>query len=123
MEKIEAVNKLKKAGYQVQFDSSVVTVLLSKRLNATQEIKKIKSFLNEIGYDASFGIKQLKEDGSLESKYEVEAEINVANVDEMEVTEMEVTEVEVEEVHVEADSMDTEVEIGEQFSLEDFGIS
>ena len=41
---IQAVNKLKKAGYQVQFDSSVVTVLLSKRLNVTQEIKKIKSF-------------------------------------------------------------------------------
>ena len=84
MEKIEAVNKLKKAGYQVQFDSSVVTVLLSKKINVTQEIKKIKSYLNEIGYDASFGIKQLKEDG---------------------------------------DSTETKVEIGEQFSLEDFGIS
>ena len=83
MEKTEAVNKLKKAGYQVQFDSSVVTVLLPKRLNVTQEIKKIKSFLDEIGYDASFGIKQIKEDVSL----------------------------------------DSEVEIGEQFSLEDFGIS
>ena len=74
MEKIEAVNKLKKAGYQVQFDSSVVTVLLSKRLNVIQEIKKIKSFLNEIGYNASFGIKQLKEDSSSESKYDVEAD-------------------------------------------------
>lgn len=84
MEKTEAVSKLKKAGYQVQFDSSVVTVLLSKKINVTQEIKKIKSYLNEIGYDASFGIKQLKEDG---------------------------------------DSTETKVEIGEQFSLEDFGIS
>ena len=31
MEKTEAVSKLKKAGYQVQFDSSVVTVLLTKK--------------------------------------------------------------------------------------------
>ena len=84
MEKTEAVSKLKKAGYQVQFDSSVVTVLLSKKINVTQEIKKIKAYLNEIGYDASFGIKQLKEDG---------------------------------------DSTETKVEIGEQFSLDDFGIS
>jgi len=81
MEKTEAVNRLKKAGYQVQFDSSVVTVLLEKKANVTQEIKKLKSYLQEIGYDASFGVKQL-------------------------ITEKEET-----------------LEIGEQFSLEDFGIS
>ena len=119
MEKIEAVNKLKKAGYQVQFDSSVVTVLLSKRLNVIQEIKKIKSFLNEIGYDASFGIKQLKEDSSSESKYDVEADEAVVKVDETEVIKTEVEEA----VKVGVDSLDSEVEIGEQFSLEDFGIS
>ena len=81
MEKTEAVNRLKKAGDQVQFDSSVVTVLLEKKANVTQEIKKLKSYLQEIGYDASFGVKQL-------------------------ITEKEET-----------------LEIGEQFSLEDFGIS
>jgi len=81
MEKTEAVNRLKKAGYQVQFDSSVVTILIEKKANVTQEIKKLKSYLQEIGYDASFGIKQL-------------------------ITEKEET-----------------LEIGEQFSLEDFGIS
>ena len=119
MEKTEAVNKLKKAGYQVQFDSSVVTVLLSKRLNVTQEIKKIKSFLNEIGYDASFGIKQLKEDSSLDVKYDELDEV-ATEVEDMEAvkTEVEETEVVSEEV-----SLDSEVEIGEQFSLEDFGIS
>lgn len=119
MEKIEAVNKLKKAGYQVQFDSSVVTVLLSKRLNVTQEIKKIKSFLQEIGYDASFGIKQSKEDGSIESEYDVEADEAVVEVEETEVIKAEVEEV----VKAEVDSIDSEVEIGEQFSLKDFGIS
>ena len=86
MEKTEAVNKLKKAGYQVQFDSSVVTVLLDKKLNITQEIRKLKSFLQEIGYDASFGVKQIKDD-SVQNKKE------------------------------------QEIEIGEQFSLLDFGIN
>ena len=119
MEKTEAVNKLKKAGYQVQFDSSVVTVLLSKRLNVTQEIKKIKSFLNEIGYDASFGIKQLKEDSSLDVKYDETDEVTT-EVDDTEVTNTEVEETEVVSEEV---SLDSEVEIGEQFSLEDFGIS
>ena len=56
MEKTEAVNKLKKAGYQVQFDSSVVTVLLEKSKNISQEIKKIRAYLQEIGYHASFGV-------------------------------------------------------------------
>ena len=78
MEKTEAVSKLKKAGYQVQFDSSVVTVLLDKKANVTQEIKKLKSYLQEIGYNASFGVKQTKEE---------------------------------------------ELEVGKQFSLEDFGIN
>ena len=119
MEKTEAVNKLKKAGYQMQFDSSVVTVLLSKRLNVTQEIKKIKSFLSEIGYDASFGIKQLKEDSSLDVKYNETDEV-ATEVDDMEVTNTEVKETEVVSEEV---SLDSEVEIGEQFSLEDFGIS
>ena len=86
MEKTEAVNKLKKAGYQVQFDSSVVMVLLEKRANVTQEIKKIRTYLQEIGYDASFGVKQIKDD-SVQNKKE------------------------------------QEIEIGEQFSLLDFGIN
>ena len=121
MEKTEAVNKLKKAGYQVQFDSSVVTVLLSKRLNVTQEIKKIKSYLDEIGYHASFGIKQLKEDSSSESKYEVDADKIIAEMDFEEEKKREVSEAEVSSV--EEYVVEAEMEIGEQFSLEDFGIS
>ena len=122
MEKLEAVNKLKKAGYQVQFDSSVVTVLISKRLNVAQEIKKIKSYLQEIGYDASFGIKQTKEDSSRESNKEVVMDYSTTEMKDANVTEAEVREVEVVDKE-EVFSTDTEVEIGEQFSLEDFGIS
>ncbi|MGN1314427.1 MAG: hypothetical protein ACI4VG_05350 [Lachnospiraceae bacterium] len=81
MEKTEAVGRLKKAGYQVQVDSSVVTVLLPMGVNITRELKKLRLFFQEIGYDASFGIRQVK------------------------------------------DTVEDEVEVGEQFSLEDFGIS
>ena len=42
MEKVEAVSKLKKAGYQVKFDSSVVTVVLPPKVNTNQEIKKFE---------------------------------------------------------------------------------
>jgi len=100
MEKTEAVNRLKKAGYQVQFDSSVVTVLLEKKANVTQEIKKLKSYLQEIGYDASFGVKQIRGE-----------ELTIGKDNPI---------LETEEVTTENEE---KLEIGEQFSLEDFGIS
>ena len=100
MEKTEAVNKLKKAGYQVQFDSSVVTVLIEKKANVTQEIKKLKSYLQEIGYDASFGVKQIRGE-----------ELTIGKDNPI---------LETEEVTTENEE---KLEIGEQFSLEDFGIS
>ena len=96
MEKTEALNKLKKSGYQVQFDSSVVTVVLPVGSNTTQEIKKLKAFLAQIGYDASFGIRQEK--GKSVKKKE-----GLTEPEEQKETEF--------------------MEIGEQFSLEDFGIS
>ena len=100
MEKTEAVNRLKKAGYQVQFDSSVVTVLIEKKANVTQEIKKLKSYFQEIGYDASFGVKQIRGE-----------ELTVGKDNSI---------LETEEVTTENEE---KLEIGEQFSLEDFGIS
>ncbi|MBQ9991489.1 MAG: hypothetical protein IJP31_11220 [Lachnospiraceae bacterium] len=68
MEKTEAVSRLKKAGYQVQFDSSIVTVLLPVTANRNQELKKLRAFLQDIGYDASFGIRQVKEVSSDEEE-------------------------------------------------------
>lgn len=114
MEKTEAVNKLKKAGYQVQFDSSIVTVLLEKKVNVTQEIKKLRSYLQEIGYDASFGVKQLKDDSVSSEKKEVFLK-NEEPVQEY-------TE-EVLEGNPKQSEYEGKLEIGEQFSLEDFGIS
>ena len=102
MEKTEAVNKLKKAGYQVQFDSSVVTVLLEKNKNFTQEIKKLRAYLMEIGYDASFGVKQTKDD-NIQNKIEIDDIVR-------------------QEEPVKETEED-KFEVGEQFSLEDFGIN
>ena len=95
MEKTEAVNKLKRAGYQVQFDSSVVTVLLDKEMNITQEIKKLRTYLKEIGYDASFGVKQTKVDSVSDTENVIKKQEKIEN----------------------------EIKVGEQFSLEDFGIN
>ena len=105
MEKTEAVNRLKKAGYQVQFDSSVVTVLLEKNKNISQEIKKIRVYLQEIGYHASFGVKQVKNDSIPEKKDDIEPKIEKSS--------------EKEEKSVKEEI----IEVGEQFSLEDFGIN
>ena len=91
-EKTEAVGRLKKAGYQVQFDSSIVSVLLPVGVNTNQEIRKLRQFLREIGYEASFGVRQIKESSIQEEEDSTEA-------------------------------LEPQVEIGEQFSLEDFGIS
>ena len=92
MEKTEAVGRLKKAGYQVQFDSSIVSVLLPAGVNTNREIRKLRQFLREIGYEASFGVRQIKESSIQEEEDSTEA-------------------------------LEPQVEIGEQFSLEDFGIS
>jgi len=92
MDKQEAVGRLEKEGYRVQFDSSVVTVLLPGCSHTAQEQKKLKNFLKEIGYHASFGIRHTGEEG---------------NADAAEKEDSEETE---------------ELQFGEQFSLEDFGI-
>ncbi|MBQ3104677.1 MAG: hypothetical protein IJC59_02310 [Lachnospiraceae bacterium] len=94
MDKQEAVGRLEKEGYRVQFDSSVVTVLLPGCSHTAQEQKKLKDFLKEIGYHASFGIRHTGEEG------------NAAAAEKEEVPE----------------ELPEELQFGEQFSLEDFGI-
>lgn len=116
MEKTEAVNKLKKAGYQVQFDSSVVTVLLEKKVNVTQEIKKLRSYLQEIGYEASFGVKQIRDDSVPEKNGVSEKKVNFLEEKEISIQD------ESSEQELRSEAEET-FEIGEQFSLEDFGIN
>ena len=118
MEKTEVVAKLKKSGYQVQFDSSVVTVVLPAKVNVNQELKKLKYFFEEIGYDSSFGIKQSKKSNGKEPDEIVEQTEVRQEINEFEMVK--------EKVITDSDFMEEEpevLEIGEQFSLEDFGIS
>lgn len=121
MEKTEAVSKLKKAGYQVQFDSSIVMVLLEKRASLGQEVKKLKSFLQEIGYDASFGIKQIKDDSVSEKKDVIIQETEDFFEREEDLREEEVLSRKSKERQ--ASKKEEVYEALEQFSLEDFGIS
>ena len=110
MEKTEAVSRLRKAGYQVQFDSSVVTVLLPKKMNMNSEIKKVRSFLRELGYEASFGVRQVKAADMAEEELE--------DTEGIELSASEIDEEPEETKEVYEDITDIE-----QFSLEDFGVS
>lgn len=60
MTKEEAKQKLRKSGYNVIEDNSVVTVLISPDSNMKNVIRDIKEKLYSWGYDASFGVKQHK---------------------------------------------------------------
>lgn len=130
MEKVEVANRLKKAGYQVQFDASVVTVILSAKVNRNQEIKKLHSFFEEIGYHASFGIKQAKgnnekvweealEEPLKKELQETSEELSAKNRKEDFRKDIE-SDIDIED---EREEIFPKMEIGEQFSLEDFGIS
>ena len=126
MEKSEAANRLKKAGYQVQFDASVVTVILPAKVNRNQEIKKLHGFFEEIGYHASFGIRQTKGNSTDENIWEKSEEEKFNTVAEQTVEKKSGESLAMdmkESVDTEPQERFPEVEIGEQFSLEDFGIS
>ena len=58
MEKMEAVNKLAALGYDARLESSTVMVYCTKAEKIT--LKQIGAKLTEMGYDASFGIRQKK---------------------------------------------------------------
>lgn len=124
MEKADAVSKLKKIGYQVQFDSSVVTVLLPVGANTSQEIKKLRSTLQQMGYEASFGIRQVKEQNHIQdSAGEEEKEIETDMITKKEEPMLNET-TDSSEFHEEKNYQEDydELEFTTQFSLEDFGI-
>ncbi len=60
MTKEEAKNKLRKLGYTVVDDNSVVTVLIAPGTSMKNTIKTIKEMLYDWGYNASFAIRQHK---------------------------------------------------------------
>ncbi len=92
--KEEARQKLRKMGYEVVEDGSVITILISSSIPLKNVIKDLKEKLLEMDYTASFGIKQYK-GKSEETK---------------------------EETKEEQEMIDLLNEESVQFSLEDFGM-
>lgn len=62
--KEEAKNKLKKAGYNVVDDNSVLAILISEKASVKNTVKSVKELLLKLDYQASFGVKQ--HSGSIE---------------------------------------------------------
>jgi len=60
--KAEVLQKLKKMGMIVADDASIVTVLLPKDISFEAGLKDVRKKLADLGYDASFCVKQSKEE-------------------------------------------------------------
>ncbi len=61
MTKEEARQRLKKLGYNVVDDSSVVTVVIGRDTSFKTALNDVKKKLKELGYNASFSVRQLKD--------------------------------------------------------------
>ena len=61
MTKDEAKLKLRKEGYNVVDDNSVVTVLISADMSVSKTVKEVESKLKAFGYEASFAVKQVSD--------------------------------------------------------------
>ncbi len=62
MTKEEIKNKLKKAGYSVADDCSVITVYIGRDESIKNTVKKLKELFEKWNYDSSFSVKQRKSD-------------------------------------------------------------
>lgn len=56
--KEDAINKLKKAGYNVVDEDSVITIIISEKSSIKNTVKSVKELFLKIDYQASFGVKQ-----------------------------------------------------------------
>ena len=61
MTKEEVRSRLRKAGYKVVDDNSVVTVLIAPDMPFKATLKDVRERLKGMGYDASFSIRQQKD--------------------------------------------------------------
>lgn len=59
--KAEVLQKLKKMGMVVADDASIVTVFLPKDISFETGLKDVRKKLEELGYEASFCVKQSKD--------------------------------------------------------------
>lgn len=65
--KEEAKNKLRKAGYSVVEENSVITILISEKASIKNTVKSVKELLLKMDYQASFGVKQHSSNGEEET--------------------------------------------------------
>lgn len=59
--KTEVLQRLRKMGMAVADDASIVTVLLPKEVSFETGLKDVRKKLSELGYEASFCVKQSKD--------------------------------------------------------------
>ena len=107
--KDEVNQKLKRMGYQVANDSSIITILIPTSVSLKKTIKEVKEKLTLMEYTASFSIKQYKEE-------------NAGNLVESESTSYHFDEDTEENRNNEEEMQELLNENSVQFSLEDFGI-
>ncbi len=79
MTKEEAKQKLKKKGYKVSEDNSVVTVLVAPGVSMKNTIKDVKEKLSVWGYESSFSVRQSKGAENTEEIAEESADESVAD--------------------------------------------
>ncbi len=83
MTKEEAKNRLRKAGYTVSGDNSVVTVIIPPDKAVKGVVKEVRDILKSGGYEASFAVKQLKDasdhagDEAYEPDYDTDVNLDV----------------------------------------------
>lgn len=76
--KVEAVARLKKMGVMVADDYSIVTILIPSEVSFATGLKDVRSKLADIGYEASFCVKQTGEKLSEGDKKNVSASLEEA---------------------------------------------
>lgn len=83
--KDEAKAKLRKAGYSVVDDNSVITILVPERTNIKNVVKNVKELFLKNDYQASFGVRQTS--SALDTNDEMledETELEASDIDEAE---------------------------------------
>lgn len=74
--KEEAKARLKKAGYSVVDDNSVLTIVIPEKGNIKNTVKAVKELFLKIDYNASFGVKQSVNGGESSAEDSIEDEDN-----------------------------------------------
>lgn len=79
MTKDEAKHKLRKEGYNVVDDNSVVTVLIPVDASVPKTVKEIEEKLKTYGYESSFAVKQVTDSKAIESQSVGDDEDNLSS--------------------------------------------